>query len=767
MKRNVHLAPLRATLALGLILAASAVCAQTTFIINTLGDDPDSDPGDGICSTGDLVYDPPPWVEECTLRAALEEANATSGSVTIEISSGIERTVGDLSVIQIATALPYISNQVTIAGDSHPDHSDVNRTHLLLKGPDTGSFSGLRFSSGASGSVVRSIGISKFTNSGILISGGDNYVIESNVLGGVWAGTSWNAQGNGGHGLDISNSSGSQITNNVIYNSGGNGVRIRNGSGNNVLQGNVIGLRRPDITLDPFAPVSGNSGHGVHIATSAGAGNGIGFFEGNTISNNGGSGVLIEADGQVVLGNSIGIPHDDEIDTDYAPQDYGNGAHGIEVTSSNNFIGSGGSGRNVIGHSSLSGIVIGNGDAAAADGNEISWNRIGTNAQGDNLGMQIGMQVLSGADNLVTNNDISHNTRGFASHSDGVVFFRGNTVTHNTGTGVFLAGPGQVGSLDPDDANIIGHNDVGVMVDPYASANPTALVSIRNNFIGTDASGTLMGNDYGIWVSTESNRVWIGQSDNTGNTIVNSSSAGIIFMGARETLVAGNLIGVHPDGTPMGNSVAVYLFSGSIGNWIGYAADETIDTGTWSPGLGAGNVIAHNDVGIRIKDTDDGSFNNTFRGNSVHNNGTASMRGIDLGMNELDVGGGTTGPNTLMNYPDFDAAATQYNAATGEIDYRVRVQTTPANADYPLLIDFYLTDGNSPQGKTFIGSINYPATASFEFRTGTIALPQSIPTGSWLVATATDASGNTSQFTNDPILLELPDSIFSNRFETP
>ncbi|WP_376696125.1 right-handed parallel beta-helix repeat-containing protein [Wenzhouxiangella sp. EGI_FJ10305] len=768
MRRTIQHGLLRTATALSMVLAVSAVSAQTTLTINSLGDDPGLDPETGTCSTGNVLGDPPPLILECTLRAAIETANEIDGPVVIEISSGIETTIGDVSVIDIASALPYISNQVTIAGDTHPEHDDDNRTHLALKGPETGSFSGLRLGSGASGSVVRGIGISKFANSGILISGGENYTIENNVLGGFWGGTAWNAPGNRGQGLDISNANGSQIRNNVIHANDANGVRIRNGSANNVLQGNVVGLRRPDITLGPFAPISGNSGHGIHIASSAGTANGIGLFEGNTISNNDGSGILIEADGQVVLGNAIGIPHDGEADTSYPPLEYGNGVNGVEITSSDNQIGTSGGGRNTIGYSQSSGIVIGDDNAIAADNNVIAWNYIGTNAEGENLGMgtQLGIGVFSGTDNLLRNNLVSNNFEGIGTLSEGVLFMRGNTITHNAGSGVTFLGPGQLGSLDPNDANIIGHNSVGVMVNGYA--NSTALVAIRNNLIGTDADGTPMGNDVGIVVGSEFNRVWIGQSDNTGNTIVNSSTVGILLDGAHETLVLGNHIGVHPDGTPMGNATAIRLDSGAVGNRIGYAADDTIDSGTWQPGADSGNVIAHNGAGISFElGANIGSIGNVLRGNRIHANGTATTPGIDLGMTALDVGGSGTGPNTLLNYPDFDPNATSWDQATGELEYRYRVQTVPTNADYPLTIDLYLADGNRPQGLTYIGSETYPESASFEFRTGSLTLTQPVDSSTHLVATATDASGSTSQFTHQPIPLIVSDALFSDRFEEP
>lgn len=352
--------------------------------------------------------------------------------------------------------------------------------------------------------------------------------------------------------------------------------------------------------------------------------------------------------------------------------DYGNGVHGLQVLGSENIIGAGGLGRNLIGHSGENGIVIGKDSGSAADANEIVSNWIGTNDIGDDLGMEIGIQILNGANSLVTNNKISNNTNGSAYQGESGVFLHGNTISDNQTAGAYFPAPGQLGSLDSSQPNIIGNNTFGVLVDAYESANPTGLAIIRNNFIGT-----------------------------------------------------------------------------------------------WSPGTATGNVNAHNNTGIQFNPTDDSSYGNTIRGNRIHANGSTSTPGINLGMTELDYGGDGTGPNTLLNYPDFDPNATSFDQATGQLSYRYRVQTTPINADWPLTIDFYLTSDSSPQGLTYIGSETYPESAAFEFRSGTLSTSESVSGSTHLVATATDSSGNTSQFTHQPFPLVVSDVLFSDRFEGP
>src|SRR4051794_30825064 len=61
------------------MLAARPARVDTVFTVNTTRDDVDANPGDGVCRTikGD-----------CTLRAAIQEANALPGTDTILLPAG-------------------------------------------------------------------------------------------------------------------------------------------------------------------------------------------------------------------------------------------------------------------------------------------------------------------------------------------------------------------------------------------------------------------------------------------------------------------------------------------------------------------------------------------------------------------------------------------------------------------------------------------------------------------------------------------------------
>ncbi len=80
----------RALLAgLGLLLALSFAprLRAQDFTVNSTGDTGDNKPGDGVCSTGNILPNTTGTVE-CTLRAAIDEANAAPGAHKITLPAG-------------------------------------------------------------------------------------------------------------------------------------------------------------------------------------------------------------------------------------------------------------------------------------------------------------------------------------------------------------------------------------------------------------------------------------------------------------------------------------------------------------------------------------------------------------------------------------------------------------------------------------------------------------------------------------------------------
>ncbi|GEM_PF-2447143 len=779
-------AMLASLMALTLPLTAGA---QVTFIVNSNGDNANENPGNGNCSTGEevgtvTIGGRPIPIMECTLRAAIEEANESSDNVIISFnSSWLDIHADGYSQIFVRNALPYIANRVTIAGETHPefeeddDHPLGGRPTLFINGGDI-SASGLRFRSESSGSVVRHISIGGFGTSAILLQGnlgsgsGNNYTIENNLIGGRSGPASITMIGNGRHGIDVASASepGGGITNirsNIIFNNEGDGIHLRSGTSATFIQNNIIGLR-PFLTSPDqgFRATHGNLGAGVYIAETAGPDNHVGAFSGNTISNNGSGGIHVRADGQTIFGNHIGLPHDGIVHTNDELSDYGNDSNGIILESSGNTVGGSGAATNIIGNSQFVGIRIGSGGSEiAANDNVISRNYIGTDPDGQDLGQSQGIRIDRGNGNRITGVIIANNTTGIELRSDAgsnneIVRSR---ITDNS-RGIWFRGAGGVVGNPEDlaDANIIGENINGVDITGDAGQ-----VGIVNNYIGTDETGANLGNSRGIRVAGDGSTVFIGVTGG-GNIIGNNTRGIVLDDGASQTSILSNHIGIHPNGEAIGNVDGIYAEpDAQVGpSQIGYNL-ALINADRWDPGTDPGNIIAYNRrSGINLSGATAGTSGNAIRGNSIYGNGSPTfaneINGINLGMESVDVGGGSNGPNTLLNFPEFDTEETFYNEETGQIELRYRVRTNATNANYNFGIDIFLAREGERQGKTFLGTVVYEEDNATSWVFDAVSVPQdvSIAPGDHIVATTTDGDWNTSQFSEPVIILEKESEIW-------
>ncbi|MEM6327331.1 MAG: right-handed parallel beta-helix repeat-containing protein, partial [Bacteroidota bacterium] len=108
------------------------------------------------------------------------------------------------------------------------------------------------------------------------------------------------------------------------------------------------------------------------------------------------------------------------------------------------------------------------------------------------------------------------------------------------------------------------------------------------------------------------------------------------------------------------------------------------------------------------------------------------------------------GSNRLQNWPALTSIG--FNGSD-RILPRFSVDTDPANATYPLTVDFYISDG-SREGRTWIGSRLYTAAdhASGQPVGEVLVSPVALDESDTIVATATDAAGNTSAFTPEASL---------------
>lgn len=684
---------------------------EQTFQVNSWGDGGDANPGDGYAldEHGDT-----------TLRAAIEEANASTGMDTILFNLPV------FGVPLVPTApLPAILEAVRIDGSSQPGYAGSPVVELDGSQAGTGA-DGLVITGG--GSTVYALSIYGFDGNGIRLTGGGGNRIQASYLGTTRLGTppAWS---NRQYGLSIEGSAnnligGNHVERNQISGNHSGGVRIAgSGASGNVLQGNRVGTNpsgsqvvgnsgdgiliedAPDNTVGGTESLMrnliGGNAHGVVISGTLATGNqvlgnyiGIDYVgnvalpnwsdgvliqnaPGNTIggtaslarniiaSSSGGYGLHIRgaaATGNQVWGNYIGT-------ASYGDLDLGNSSGGVLIENAPaNLIGgaSAGAGNLISANgpqpsSSMPGVIL---RGAAATGNQVVGNRIGTDAGGTyDLGNSGDGLFLDGAPgNLVAGNLISGNDgdgieiSGAGASGNQVV---GNSIgTNLTGTGLLPnqtwwnaqimdsgvrinAAPGNtLGGTTAAERNLIGGGDIGVRIEAEAATGNV----VQGNFIGTNANGTgQLANAIGIEILAAPENTIGGTAGTTPggacsgacNLISGNSSSGIRLDSCSGTVVQGNFVGVDVNGVAkLPNYHAVN---------ISYAADNIIG-GTTSA---ARNLISGN-YGSAVYVDGPSSTGNLIQGNFLGTDTTGtSALGNNYGVWIWDASNTTIAGNLI------------------------------------------------------------------------------------------------------------------------
>ena len=212
-----------------------AAFADATFTVTSAGDESDVTPGDGLCA---IAPDGP-----CTLRAAIQEANASPGTDAIHFN--LPPAGG--YVISPASALPAIVDSLVIDATTQPGFS--GQPLIELDGRNAGQASGLSVNtSRGSTSAIRGLAIHDFAVFGLAGGGEGNTVIQGNVItsnggpdqsgkprGGIYLGDGVTIGGtspgaanviahNRGHGVVHGYFSGGTISGNSIYGNAGQGI---------------------------------------------------------------------------------------------------------------------------------------------------------------------------------------------------------------------------------------------------------------------------------------------------------------------------------------------------------------------------------------------------------------------------------------------------------------------------------------------------------------------------------------------------------------
>ena len=370
-----------------------------SYVVDSSFDDEwahDKAPGDFICE--DLAG-------VCTLRAAIEEANAQGGPHTITFS---ETMTIYLDVTE--GALPPLNEQIRLDASGVWNHAD-DEPGIVIHG-GSGSFAGLLFN--ANGCEIYGLYITAFNGSGVYVTS------STNTVGGTGAGQR-----------------------NVI--SGNNtGITLSGAlAQSNAVRGNYIGLTASGTTTNP---------NGTGIVLTGGASNntigGNAGDQGNIIAGNTTNGIMVESsgtDGNVLSSNGIGLGAD-------LATTLPNGQYGVRIQNgpSNTVIGGASGSGNFITGSAYSGLYVG----SAGSGTQVTWNVLaGNTLDGISIYDTPGSQIQN---NIITNNTLA-GVRVLGASAAGNLIWP-NSITSNGAHGILLQDGGNMGIAAPviDGASRIG-----------------------------------------------------------------------------------------------------------------------------------------------------------------------------------------------------------------------------------------------------------------------------------------------------------------------
>ncbi|MBX3400671.1 MAG: right-handed parallel beta-helix repeat-containing protein [Gemmataceae bacterium] len=436
---------------------------------------------------------------------------------------------------------------------------------------------------------------------GILVWGTDNQSILGNRIGTTADGS--NQLGNKGSGI-------------VFY-----------GDSSNNTVGGVSGYAGGTLT-GAGNLISGNLAHGIHIINGGG-----------------------DSANNIIHGNFIGTDHSGTLAI-------GNVDTGIVTEGTNTQIGGTTASRMNLISGNKFGIGIDGGDAVIIVGNYVGTNFAGTGAiPNTNSGVVLFNDAnnntiggtIAGSRNLISGNSLN----GITITSSGT----GNTVAGNyigtdvtgtarlgngiVGVSVVSAGSGvTIGGATSASRNIISGNDRSFGINVTNANN----ITVRNNYIGTDA---------------------------TGSAALGNRGGGIVFQGAsgtgsiRDNVVSGNKANLDVGGTNIGHGIETGSYAGVTitGNIVGLNAAGTAKLGNTASGISSGAYIGgstaaeRNIVSGNMTNGIVAANNAIVRGNYIGTDITGTLAGLGnassgilvLDVTNVSIGGTGAGEGNVIS----------------------------------------------------------------------------------------------------------------------
>lgn len=290
-----------------------------------------------------------------------------------------------------------------------------------------------------------------------------------------------------------------------------------------------------------------------------------------------------------------------------------------------------------------------------------------------------------------------------------------------------------IGGSTPAARNVISATG-GCGINLVISGNDNAVLG---NVIGSNASGTSALGGLGIDLSDDATGNTVGGTTPAESNLISGNDLGGIRVrdaGTSANKTQGNLIGTNAAGTgPLPNGYGFEISNGAHDNAIG------------GDFVSAGNVIAFNAAGVRILST--GGSGNAILSNSIFSNSGLAIDLDNDGVTPNDPKDADAGPNGLQNFPILTSVTE--SGVEG---------TLSAAPSANFTIQFFANEACDPSGfgegqtliQTAVVSTNAGGSVSF-------GVSMTVPPGQAVTATATDAAGNTSEFS--PCTLLIPAAI--------
>ena len=170
------IAKLLVVLAVAAAGLAPALFALSSISVNSTRDLPDANVGDGVCDTGAISGQ-----TECTLRAAIQEANfdSASSTITFAIPTTDSNHVAGIWTIPVASELPALTTPITI--DATTQTGWAGEPVVVLDGVAANGAFGFLADAGAAGSQLRGFSIVRFALDAIRITA-DDVVVAQNFI---------------------------------------------------------------------------------------------------------------------------------------------------------------------------------------------------------------------------------------------------------------------------------------------------------------------------------------------------------------------------------------------------------------------------------------------------------------------------------------------------------------------------------------------------------------------------------------------------------